>query len=107
MDFFVKDKIKHIAENTEAQRKARAKLESVGKKLLASLEEPVEQRLQTLSAGAAGGGAAAAPKRSQEEMKQLFMAASAKIQQERKQRGKKKKARARGRVAQMVSPLYI
>lgn len=94
VDFFVKDKIKHIAENTEAQRKARAKLESVGKKLLASLEEPVEQRLQTLSAGAAGGGAAAAPKRSQEEMKQLFMAASAKIQQERKQRGKKKKARA-------------
>ena len=90
VDFFVKDKIHNIARNTEAQRQARAKLETVGKQLLASLEEPVEHRLQTLSAGAAGGGASAAPKRSQEEMKQLFMAASAKIQQERKQRGKKK-----------------
>jgi hypothetical protein len=93
VDFFVKDKIHNIARNTEAQRKARTELENVGKQLLASLEQPVEHRLQTLSGSGTSGGTSTAPKRSQEEMKQLFMVASAKIQQERKQRGKKKKPR--------------
>ncbi len=97
VDFFVKDKIRHIARNTEAQRKARTELENVGKQLLASLEQPVEDRLHTLSGGGTGWGKSAVPKRSQDEMKQLFMVASAKIQQERKQRGKKKKTRAEER----------
>lgn len=94
VDFFVKDKIHNIARNTEAQRKARTGLETVGKQLIASLEQPVEHRLQTLSGGGgAAGDMSAGPKRSQEEMKQLFMVASAKIQQERKKRGTKKKPR--------------
>eukprot|EP01043_Picozoa_sp_COSAG02_P019266 COSAG02_NODE_921_length_15917_cov_4.428057_14_plen_239_part_00 len=97
VDFFVKDKIHNIAQNTEAQRKARTELENVGKQLLASLEQPVEHRLHTLSGGGAGCGTSAVSKRSQDEMKQLFMVASAKIQQERNQCGKKKRARAEER----------
>jgi|EP01046_Picozoa_sp_COSAG06_P000883 hypothetical protein len=98
VDFFVKDTLHHIAQNTEGQRNARIQLEAAGAQLLAELDQPVEHRMQGGDGGeAAAAAAAAAPKRTQEDMKRLFMDASAKIQRERKERGKNKNRKKKPR----------